>query len=75
MKDFQQLILEVLKDNEPSALATIVDVDGSAYRREGASMIIKADDSRMGVLSGGCLEQDLHYRAKEIFDIRKIGSF
>ncbi|WP_210468431.1 XdhC family protein [Sporosarcina sp. 6E9] len=61
------MILEVLKDKEPSALATIVDVKGSAYRKEGASMIIKADDSHVGVLSGGCLEQDLHFRAKEIF--------
>ena len=38
-------------------------------------MVIKADDSRMGVLSGGCLEKDLHYRAKEIFEYRKIRQF
>ena len=75
MKDFQQLILEVLKDSEQSALVTIVNVDGSAYRREGASMVIKANDSRIGVLSGGCLEKDLHYRAKEIFITGKSDIF
>ena len=71
MEHFHQLIKEVLNDNQPSALATIVDVQGSAYRREGASMVIKEDDTRMGVLSGGCLEKDLHYRAQEMFTTGK----
>ena len=75
MEDFQQLILEVLKDSKPSALVTIVNVEGSAYRREGASMVIKEDDSQFGVLSGGCLEKDLHYRAKEIFITGKSDIF
>ena len=38
-------------------------------------MIIKEDDSQFGVLSGGCLEKDLHYRAKEIFITGKSDIF
>ena len=36
MAHIHELIKEVLNDRQPSALATIVHVEGSAYRREGA---------------------------------------
>ena len=75
MEHIHQLIKEVLKDCQPSVLATIVHVEGSAYRREGASMVVKGDDSRLGVLSGGCLEKDLHYRAKELFNTGKTAIY
>ena len=75
MEYIHQMIKEVLNDNQSSALATIVHVEGSAYRREGASMVVKRDDSRMGVLSGGCLEKDLHYRAKEMFNTGKTAVY
>jgi xanthine/CO dehydrogenase XdhC/CoxF family maturation factor len=38
------------------ALATIVRVRGSAYRREGARILIRDDGSYECLLSGGCLE-------------------
>ncbi len=40
-------------------LATVVDVDGSAYRRPGARMLILPEGGRVGSISGGCLERDL----------------
>jgi xanthine/CO dehydrogenase XdhC/CoxF family maturation factor len=43
----------------PAALATIVRAEGSSYRREGARMLLEADGTATGVLSGGCLEADL----------------
>jgi xanthine/CO dehydrogenase XdhC/CoxF family maturation factor len=52
---------------EPAALATIVAVEGSAYRREGARMLLEPDGGATGVLSGGCLERDLARAAEEIF--------
>jgi xanthine/CO dehydrogenase XdhC/CoxF family maturation factor len=41
---------------EPVAIATIVRVRGSAYRREGTRMLVRQDGSNACALSGGCLE-------------------
>lgn len=43
----------------PSALATLVRVDGSSYRRPGARLLLAADGRRAGSISGGCLEDDV----------------
>jgi xanthine/CO dehydrogenase XdhC/CoxF family maturation factor len=40
------------------ALATVVHVDGSSYRRPGARMLITEDGEFIGSISGGCLEGD-----------------
>ncbi len=45
-------------------LATVVGIRGSAYRRPGARMLIRPDGSRIGSVSGGCLEGDLVKRAR-----------
>lgn len=44
-------------------LATVVHVEGSAYRRPGARMLIRPDGSRTGTISGGCLEGDVARKA------------
>ena len=41
-----------------SALATVVHVDGSSYRRPGARMLITEEGQLTGSISGGCLEGD-----------------
>ena len=45
------------------ALATVVNVEGSSYRRPGARMLLTDDGQIMGCVSGGCLERDLVQRA------------
>jgi xanthine dehydrogenase accessory factor len=52
----------------PAAIATVVHVDGSAYRREGAQMLVWRDGRRLGLLSGGCLEDDVALHAPKVFD-------
>lgn len=47
------------------ALATVVGVQGSAYRHEGARMVVFDDGSTVGALSGGCLEADVAEAARE----------
>src|ERR1051325_819994 len=47
-------------------LASIVRVQGSAYRRPGARMLMLSDGRRAGSVSGGCLENDLFERAWKI---------
>ena len=71
MAHIHQLVEAVLGDSQPTVFATIVNVDGSAYRKEGASIIMKSDESRIGVLSSGCLEKDLYYRAEKLFNTGK----
>lgn len=46
------------------ALATVVHVENSSYRRSGARMLIAADGSWTGGISGGCLEGDTLRKAQ-----------
>lgn len=48
------------------ALATVIHVDGSAYRHEGAKMLFSSEGASFGLISGGCLEADLQYHAQEV---------
>jgi xanthine dehydrogenase accessory factor len=52
----------------PCALATVVATAGSTYRKPGARMMIMADGSYLGLLSGGCLEADLLVHAREVIE-------
>ena len=47
-----------LKAGKRTALATVVKVEGSSYRRPGARMLITDDGQLTGAISGGCLEGD-----------------
>jgi len=44
---------------EPAALATVVHVEGSAYRREGAKLLLTPRGEMIGSISAGCLEGDV----------------
>ncbi|MDB5325918.1 MAG: Xanthine and dehydrogenase maturation factor, XdhC/CoxF family [Phycisphaerales bacterium] len=48
------------------ALATVVRVEGSAYRRPGARMLVAEDGRTWGGVSGGCLERDVADRARGV---------
>jgi len=65
--------LELLLQHAPAAptprvLATVVATAGSTYRKPGARMLIMADGSYLGLLSGGCLEADLKLHAEQVLD-------
>lgn len=62
------LVIDRLRDPTvyPAALATLVQVEGSSYRRAGARLLLGADGLRSGSISGGCLEEDLLERAKQV---------
>lgn len=44
-------------------LATVVGVEGSAYRRPGARMLLTSSGLRAGTISGGCLEAEVARKA------------
>ncbi|MFN2490024.1 MAG: XdhC family protein [Actinomycetota bacterium] len=48
------------------ALATIVEVKGSTYRRAGARLLVPDAGEAVGNLSGGCLEGDVEAVAREV---------
>src|SRR5437867_12178232 len=48
------------------ALATVVGVKGSTYRREGARLLIPSQGKPVGTISGGCLEGEVREAAAEV---------
>ena len=49
-----------------AALATVVRVKGSAYRREGTKMFIDEGGNQVCMISGGCLEQEVGEIAQRV---------
>jgi xanthine/CO dehydrogenase XdhC/CoxF family maturation factor len=49
-----------------AVLATLMEVNGSAYRGPGARMVIRADGTSVGAISGGCLEKDVVAHAEKV---------
>jgi len=61
MKEIRDIIKaynEASKQGKKAALATVVHVEGSSYRRPGARMLVTEDGKLTGAISGGCLEGD-----------------
>lgn len=53
------------RDTYQWVLATIIETQGSAYRKSGAMMLINSLGKSYGLLSGGCLESDLMRQAQK----------
>ena len=61
MKELREIIKAydaAVKAGKRSALATVVHLNGSSYRRPGARMLVTDDGEMTGAISGGCLEGD-----------------
>jgi xanthine/CO dehydrogenase XdhC/CoxF family maturation factor len=66
MKEFQTILnayTQSIAEGKRVALATLVHVDGSAYRRPGARMLVTEEGELTGAISGGCLEGDALQKA------------
>ncbi len=50
---------------ERYALATVVSVRGSSYRRPGARLLVPEHGAPVGLISGGCLEEEAARLARE----------
>ncbi len=70
MKALQQIIRRVAENpSRPWALATLVQTEGSTYRKPGARLLVDSEGGTLGVLSGGCLEEEIgRYGRREIKD-------
>lgn len=61
MKEIEDIVASYKKASaagKKTALATVVHVEGSSYRRPGARMLVTEDGELTGAISGGCLEGD-----------------
>ena len=59
ISDVLEAIESLSAKGEKMALATIVAVRGSTYRRPGARLLVPEDGAPIGNISGGCLEGDV----------------
>ena len=67
MKALQQIIKCVAENpSQPWALATLVQTEGSTYRKPGARLLVEPDGRILGVLSGGCLEEEIGRYGQEV---------
>jgi len=60
-------IAAALDEGRPAVVATIAAVEGSAYRRPGAKMLV-ADDAGVGSITAGCLEDEVVRIANEVVE-------
>lgn len=70
MSDWRNLISlcnELREAGERALLFSIVDIDGSSYRKLGAHMLVGESSRSAGTISAGCLESDLLSRVDDFF--------
>lgn len=56
------------KEGLKSVLATVVDLDGSSYRKPGVRMLILENGKMIGAVSGGCVEKDILRQSSTVFE-------
>ncbi len=63
MRERRQIV-ELFERGDAVALATLIHVEGSSYRRTGARLLIAANGDYVGSISGGCLEAEVIRKAQ-----------
>ncbi|WP_027137327.1 XdhC family protein [Gaetbulibacter saemankumensis] len=51
-----------------TVLATVVDLDGSSYRRPGVRMLLNNKGVWKGAVSGGCVEKEVYRESQSVFE-------
>ncbi|HSK12266.1 MAG TPA: XdhC family protein, partial [Phnomibacter sp.] len=74
MKEIREIIKaydDAVHAGKRSALAAVVHLDGSSYRRPGARMLVSDEGELTGAISGGCLEGDALRKAMLVLSQQK----
>jgi xanthine/CO dehydrogenase XdhC/CoxF family maturation factor len=71
IKDILAAYKAALAHGRQTALATVVHVEGSSYRRPGARMLIEDNGQLTGAISGGCLEGDALRKALQAINLQQ----
>ena len=59
---------ELTAAGQGAAIACVVKISGSAYRRPGARFLIAEDGATLGGISGGCLEEDVRQTGLRVIE-------
>ncbi len=54
------------RDSADWVLGTVYRTEGPCYRKPGATMLFNSLGQQFGLLSGGCLESDIHRHARQV---------
>src|SRR5262249_30315211 len=61
-------VLALASVGRRTAIATVIRIEGSSYRRPGAKLLIEDDGRTLGGVSGGCLEADVRDVALRVIE-------
>lgn len=67
-KTIVESFLIAKKEGLKSVLATVVDLEGSSYRKPGVRMLILENGKMIGAVSGGCVEKDILRQSTSVFE-------
>ncbi|WP_298539168.1 XdhC/CoxI family protein [uncultured Aquimarina sp.] len=68
--EFKEIIASYHKASQKgirAVMATVVDIDGSSYRRPGVGMLILENGKMTGAVSGGCVEKEVLRQSQSVF--------
>ncbi len=68
--EFKKIVEASLIDKKSklkSVLASVVELDGSSYRRPGVRMLILENGTMIGAVSGGCVEKEILRQSESVF--------
>lgn len=68
--EMHELLGVWLESGRRGVMATVTEVEGHAYRKSGASMLLLEGGRRFGSISPGCLEEDLEARVEGVLELR-----
>ena len=67
-KDIVTAYLMATEKGLKTVLASVVDLDGSSYRKPGVRMLLLENGEMIGAVSGGCVEKDNARKAVSVFE-------
>ncbi|MFQ5823931.1 MAG: xanthine dehydrogenase accessory protein XdhC [bacterium] len=68
--DIYREILSLQESQTPAALVTVIDCSGSTPRNVGTKMLVKSDETILGTIGGGAMEQQVIQDALEVISNR-----
>src|SRR5690348_11132630 len=75
MARFYEQLAAALAEKQPFTLALISGIKGSSPQRAGAKALFFEDGRIVGTLGGGCLEAEVHARAKRALKTGEASTF
>ncbi|CAM1346105.1 XdhC family protein [Tenacibaculum crassostreae] len=68
--EFKEIVQQAIVNQQngiQNVLVTVVDLDGSSYRKPGVRMLLSSNGKMVGAISGGCVEKEIQRRAQSVF--------